>query len=109
MLPASVIEPPLHTVCGDPALTVAAWLIVIVLIALTDKQGPAPSGSLLVSVRVTDPKKVGSGVKVTVPGAEVGFGSLKTPLPGGINDHVPIVVPPVTLAPDNVTGNGESD
>lgn len=44
-----------HTVFGPAAFAVGAWLMVTVLVALTAGQGPAPSGSALVNVRMADP------------------------------------------------------
>src|SRR6186713_807615 len=82
-----------QTTSGPPATTVAAWFTVIVLVALTGGQGPAPSGSALVNVRVTVPKDPAVGVNVTVAGLVVGFVLLNVPVPEVI-DHVPVVVPP---------------
>jgi hypothetical protein len=72
-------------------------------------QGPAPSGSSLVSVSVIIPKNPADGVKVTVAGVVVEPVLLKVPLPAGAMDQVPVVVPPVTLAPDKVIGSGVED
>jgi hypothetical protein len=72
-------------------------------------QGPAPSGSSLVSVSVIIPKNPADGVKVTVAGVVVEPVLLKVPLPAGRNDHVPLVVPPVIAAPVNMIAVGVAD
>jgi hypothetical protein len=65
MLPAKVIVPPAQTVCTAPALAVAAWFTVIITVEIPALQGPAPSGSLVVNVRVTEPLAI-EGVYVDV-------------------------------------------
>ena len=60
IVPANVIVPPAQTVCAAPALAVADWVTLIVLVALTAGQGPA--GSLVVNVNVTVPVKFATGV-----------------------------------------------
>ena len=51
--PAKVTLPPEHTVCGAPALAVAAALTVITTVETASVQGPA--GSSVVKVSVTVP------------------------------------------------------
>ena len=58
--PANVTGPPAHTVWAVPAFAVAAGFAVIVLVALTEVQGPA--GSSVVKVKVTVPVKFAAGV-----------------------------------------------
>lgn len=55
ILPARVILLPAHTPLLGPGFTVAACVTVIVVVLVTGRQGPLPSGSLLVSVSVTLP------------------------------------------------------
>ena len=62
-LPASVTVGLLeHTVCAGPAATVAAWLIVIVMEALTAAHSPA--GSSVVNVTVALPAVISPAVGV---------------------------------------------
>jgi hypothetical protein len=65
MLPLSVIVPFEHTVCGVPALAVAAWSTVITTVLVAIPHGPAPSGSFVVRVRVAVPLVI-DGVYVAV-------------------------------------------
>jgi hypothetical protein len=53
MVPANVMVPPAHTVCGTPAFAVAAGFTVIITVDVTAGQGPA--GSSVVKVSVTVP------------------------------------------------------
>ena len=55
MLPARLIEPLEHTVCGIPAFAVAAWSTVITTVLVATVHGPTPSGSFDVNVSVTVP------------------------------------------------------
>jgi hypothetical protein len=55
IIPAKVIDPPAHTVCGFPAFAVAGALTVIVTVDDAAVQGPVPSGSFVVNVKVTVP------------------------------------------------------
>ena len=55
MLPAKVIEPLAQTVCGEPALAVAAGFTVITTVEDTAGHGSDKSGSLVVKVKVTVP------------------------------------------------------
>jgi hypothetical protein len=89
-------------------LAVAAGFIVIVLIAVTAVQGPAPSGSLVVNVNVTVPVKLAAGVYVTFLGLLVCDVLLKVPPPEVI-DHAPVEADPPTLDPDNVMAEGVAD
>ena len=54
-VPANVMEPFEQTVCGEPALAVAAAFTVITTVEVPAVQGPVPSGSLVVNVNVTLP------------------------------------------------------
>jgi hypothetical protein len=85
-VPASVIVPPAQTVCGVPAFAVAAGLTVISTVETAAEQGPAPSGSLVVSVNVTVPL-VMEGVYVDVNEPVL----LNVPLGA---DHVELVAEP---------------
>src|ERR1043165_4018279 len=84
--------------------------MVIVLVALTAIQGPAPSGSLLVRVNVTVPVKFAAGVYVVeaMPALFCCEVLLNVPPPDVI-DHAPVVAPPPTLAPLNVIAAGVAD
>ena len=55
LVPANVIVPPEQTVCGAPALAVAAGFTVITTVEVAAVHGPAPSGSFVVKVSVTVP------------------------------------------------------
>ena len=55
MLPDKVTVPPAHIVCPEPAFAVAARFTVTVMVEVVAEQGPAPSGSLVVKVNVTEP------------------------------------------------------
>ena len=52
-VPERVWVLPKHIVASTPALTVAIGLIVNTIASFTAEQGPAPSGSLVVIVKVT--------------------------------------------------------
>jgi hypothetical protein len=60
IVPARDTILPAQIVCAVPALTVAACVTFIVLVALTTEHGPA--GSFVVNVNVTVPVKLGAGV-----------------------------------------------
>jgi hypothetical protein len=53
--PDRVTEFPEQTFCGEPAFAVAGASTVMTTVEIATLQGPAPSGSLVVSVRVTVP------------------------------------------------------
>ena len=53
MLPAKVIVPPAHTLCGFPAFAVAAAFTVITTVEVATGHGP--DGSSVVKVSVTVP------------------------------------------------------
>jgi hypothetical protein len=86
-------------------VAVAAWLTVIVLVAVAEEQ---PESEFVVRVKVTVPKKFAAGVKVTFAGVAVCAVLLNVPLPDVI-DHAPVVAPPPTLAPVNVIADGVAD
>jgi hypothetical protein len=58
MVPAKVMVPPAHTVCVAPALAVAAAFTVMRTVDVAAVQGPVPSGSFVVKVRVTVPLEI---------------------------------------------------
>lgn len=66
-----------HITWSAPALTVAKELIVMVILSEAGTQGPAPSGSFVVSVKVTVPAVISpalgvyTGFKVVLPGAKI--------------------------------------
>ena len=53
IVPAKVMVPPEHTVCGNPAFAVAAGFTVITTVDVT--AGHGPTGSSVVKVNVTVP------------------------------------------------------
>ena len=55
-LPDNVTDPPEQTLWGGPAFTVAGELRKMTAVLVAGTQGPGPSGSLVVSVNVTDPE-----------------------------------------------------
>ena len=57
-LPAKVMLDPPQTVCGNPASAVAAGFTVITTVLTAPVQGPAPSGSFVVKVKVTVPEVI---------------------------------------------------
>ncbi len=105
ILPANVIVVPEHIVKAPPAFAVAAGFTVIVLVDVTAGQTP---GAFVVNVKVTVPVKFAAGVYVTVAGVAVCAMLLNVPPPDVI-DHAPVVAPPPTLAPLNVSADGVAD
>ncbi len=56
--PARFIVPPAHTLVAVPAFAVAACKTVIITVDVITVQGPAPSGSVEVSVNSTVPLEI---------------------------------------------------
>ena len=83
--------------------------MVIVRVAFTAVHGPAPSGSLVVSLSVTVPVKFAAGVYVTAAGFAVCPPLLLNVPPPVTIVHAPVVAPPPTLAPDKVITEGLAD
>ena len=81
-----------------------ALLIVMLLSALTSLHGPEPSGSFVVSLRMTSPLKLTGGVYVTNSGFAVWAVLDKVPPPETIDQAA--LAAAVKLAPDNVIGVG---
>jgi hypothetical protein len=77
----------------------------MVLVPVAAEHAPE---AFVVSVKVTVPLKLASGVNVTNSGEAVCAVLLKIPLPGG-TDQAPVVAPPPRIAPLNVIAVGEPD
>lgn len=86
MLPFNITDPPEHTRRGAPASTVAGVLSEMTVVLVTGTHGPGPSGSLVVSVRVTEPDPIADVYVV-----ESEFGFEKVPLGA---DQVALVADP---------------
>ena len=91
--PASVYVPPAQIVAAEPAVAVAAGLIVNTIVLVTKPQGPA--GSLVVKVNVTEPAAISAADGVYTAVAEVA--ELKVPVPEVV--HVKLAaLPPIEPA-----------
>src|SRR5690606_13421334 len=86
-LPFRVMACVLHTVKSAPEFTVAAGFIVRTTVSVAGPHGPAPSGSLLVYVKVIVPVS-------PTPGVYVAFGKLLLKVP-----EPPDQIPDVALPP----------
>ena len=83
--------------------------MVILLVAFTAVHGPAPSGSLVVSLSVIVPLKFAGAVYVTAAGFAVCPPLLLSVPPPVTIVHAPVVAPPPTLVPDKVMTEGLAD
>ena len=77
IVPGNVYVEPAQIAAAAPALTVAAWLMVSVIVLVTAGQGPA--GSLVEIVRATDPAVMSAAEGVYVAVVEEVL--LNVPLP----------------------------
>ena len=97
LIPASVYVLPAQMVASGPALAVVPGLIVKTIEETAAVQGPAPSGSLVVRVRVTLPAVISAAEGVYVAPSRAGLSNVPVPEVVQVEDAA---TPPI--APESV-------